>query len=331
MLTLGLILLIAAADDANTRFDSKRYGLAVSLPASWTVTARERAELVFRATVPQADPTQPGTLWCDLAIAPESLEDWRTRIDAQAKNGRLDGLTRNELVKTKAGERLETLVERRLGPDELWVEHTSRISANRQLYSFTLRVDSETYARVRTQFEALTNSAVFSPPETGTSLLNPTKNRWQQTEFKLAIDLPEKWQPLLAPHDAALLYASGPANGIWSDNCLVIARPHTDLPLDELERALPDRVKREDPTCEILQCKQVPQGASTALETVVRTKRGPFSMTVIERRFRGDRFDYEVKYTLESERFEALAPKLRATLDSFEELPGIVPGAGKSA
>ena len=51
-------------------------------------------------------------------------------------------------------------------------------------------------------------------------------------------------------------------------------------------------------------------------------------MTVIERRFRGDRFDYEVKYTVETKRFDQLAPKLRESLESFREMPGEVPGAG---
>ena len=49
-------------------------------------------------------------------------------------------------------------------------------------------------------------------------------------------------------------------------------------------------------------------------------------MTVIERRFRGDRFDYEVKYTVETKRFDQLAPKLRESLESFREMPGDVPG-----
>ena len=74
------------------------------------------------------------------------------------------------------------------------------------------------------------------------------------------------------------------------------------------------------------------QGKSEALETVVRTRRGPFSMTVIERRFPGSRFDYEVKYTLESKRFDAMDPVLRKSLDSFRELAGSVPaGTGKKA
>ena len=72
----------------------------------------------------------------------------------------------------------------------------------------------------------------------------------------------------------------------------------------------------------------VPQGQAQALETVVRTRRGPFSMTVLERRFRGGRFDYELKYTVESKRFDELAPALRKSLDGFGEVPGDVPSAG---
>ena len=51
-------------------------------------------------------------------------------------------------------------------------------------------------------------------------------------------------------------------------------------------------------------------------------------MTVLERRFRGGRFDYEVKYTVESKRFDQLAPDFRKSFESFREAPGDVPGAG---
>lgn len=44
-------------------------------------------------------------------------------------------------------------------------------------------------------------------------------------------------------------------------------------------------------------------------------------MTILECRFQGDRFDYEVKYTAESKRFDALAPALRHSLDSFAGVP----------
>ena len=81
----------------------------------------------------------------------------------------------------------------------------------------------------------------------------------------------------------------------------MLAHPHRKIDLDELAKQLPDELRREDPGCEVISCQVVAQDKAPALETVVRTTRGPFSMTVIERRFRGDRFDYEVKYTVEIE------------------------------
>ena len=90
----------------------------------------------------------------------------------------------------------------------------------------------------------------------------------------------------------------------------MLAHPRGKTDLEDQAKELPDLLKQEDPNCEVLSCKVVSQGKTgQALETVVRTSRGPFSMTVIERRFRGSRFDYEVKYTLESKRFDALAPR----------------------
>jgi hypothetical protein len=97
-----------------------------------------------------------------------------------------------------------------------------------------------------------------------------------------------------------------------------------------MERTFPDGLREAEPNCEVLSCKVIKQGKTDALETVVRTKRGPFSMTVLERRFRGERFDYEVKFTVESKRFDELAPALRKSLDSFAELPGAVPRGGPS-
>ena len=197
--------------------------------------------------------------------------------------------------------------------------------ANRQMYTFILCVDDATFAKARPAFDAIVDASTFTPPNTGADLLTRKTNRWVQREFKVAIDLPERWQPVLAPSDVALLFANGPPEGIWSDNLLVLAQPHREIDLHELERTLPDQLHREEPNCEVVFCRVVKQGNLDALETVVRTDRGPFSMTVLERRFRGGRFDYEVKYTLETKRFDALAPALRKSLDSFAEVPGEVP------
>jgi hypothetical protein len=171
----------------------------------------------------------------------------------------------------------------------------------------------------------------YSPPNTGADLLNKIANRWVQREYRFTLDLPEGWRPVLAPSEVALLFANGPAHGVWSDNVLVIAHPHGRSDLKEQAEQLPGLFKQEDPNCEILSCKVVAQGKLKALETVVRTRRGPFSMTVIERRFRGSRYDYEIKYTLESKRFDTLMPSLRKSFDTFHEMPGTTPGGAAKA
>ena len=205
--------------------------------------------------------------------------------------------------------------------------------AHRQLYTFILNVEDSIYKQARPAFDALVDATHFSPPNTGADLISKPDNRWIQREYKFALDLPEGWSPVLAPSEVALLFANGPPHGVWSDNLLVLAHPHRHLDLGDVAKELPDRLRQEDPACEVLSCKIVPQGKVDALETVVRTRRGPFSMTVIERRFRGGRFDYEVKYTVESQRFDQLVPRFRQSFESFRETPGDVPaaGAGKAA
>jgi hypothetical protein len=136
---------------------------------------------------------------------------------------------------------------------------------------------------------------------------------------------------VLAPSSVALLFANGPPHGVWSDNLLVVAHERRNLDLEELARELPQQLRREEPGCEVVSCKVVSRGKGQALETIVRTRRGPFSMTVIEWRFRGERFDYEVKFTVESDRFDRLAPSFRKSFESFGEPPGAVPAAAGKA
>ncbi len=222
-----LCLLLLIVQPESTQFISARYGLSLTLPAGWEILERERDDRIFLAGVSTPDARASAALLCELALAPESLHEWRTRIQKQADTGRIAGLQRNEVVKTPKGERLDTLIEFRPDPDTLFVEHTIRLVAHRQLYSFQLRADSNAYARVRPQFDALIESLAFTPPQTGTKAIDPDKNRWEQTEYKFALNLPQGWQPVLAPAEVALFYATAPAQGIWSDNCLVIARPRS--------------------------------------------------------------------------------------------------------
>ncbi len=322
-----------AADDATSRFESPRFGIALSIPAAWPGAVKEHEDRAFVALIPQEnDPERPGVLACEISIAPESLYEYASRIEGNERRSPRSGtLVRNEIKARSDGPRLDTIRQYKPKPNITWIERSVRFIANRQLYTFILNCREETYGAVVPVFEKALESLAFTPPDTGASPQDLPANRWLQREFRFTIDLPTGWQPVLAPSEIALLYANGPARGIWSDNCLVIAREHRPTTLEEQAERLPDQLRAEEPGCEVLQCLIVPQGKRDALETVVRTKRGPFSMTVLERRFVGNRFDYEVKFTLESDRFDELAPALRKSLDSFDEAPGIVPGGGRPA
>lgn len=331
---LGLALIAQAPNAAPTTpdtqsFESRRYGLAATIPAEWKVADREREDRVFVAVVPQPGFGAPGVAACELALAPESLDDYRTRIDRNAKrdDGRDRKLVVNRIVKDPRGDRLETVWESHPDSGGFWRDVRIRMVANRQLYQFVLIVEDSAYAKARPAFDAMVAGTRFTPPDTGADLLAKAENRWLQREYKFAIDLPEGWGPVLAPSSVALLFADGPPHGIWSDNLLVLAHDRRGPDLAQVVKELPEQLRREEPGCEILSCKLVPRGKKNneALETVVRTKRGPFSMTVIEWRFRGERFDYEVKFTVESERFDRLVPGFRRSFESFRELPGAVP------
>jgi hypothetical protein len=314
-------------------FEAPKYGVATRIPKAWSIAAHEEEDRIFVALIPQQAIDRPGVAACELALAPESLDEYRTRINANAKrNGRPNGkLASNQLVKDARGERLETIWEFHPEAGGFWRELSVRMIAHRQLYTFVLNVEDSAYAKVRPAFEALILATRLSPPNTGADLLSKRENRWAQREYKFALELPAGWEPALAPSAVALLFANAQPHGIWSDNLLVLAHPHRRLDPDELSKELPAQLRKEDPNCEVRSCEVVLQGKAKALETVVRTQRGPFSMTVVERRFRGSRFDYEIKYTVESKRFDQLAPTFRRSFDSFRELPGEVPGAPRKA
>jgi hypothetical protein len=317
---------------ATVAFDAPKYGLATRIPKDWKLAVHEQDDRIFVTIIPQPDFERPGIAACELALAPATLDDYRTRIDTSAKkNGRKSGkLASNQVIKDGRGERLETIWEFHPDAGGFWHEVSVRIIANRQLYTFILNVEDALYTKSRAAFDSIVNAASFTSPNTGADLLEKKSNTWIQREYRFALDLPEGWQPALAPSQVALLFANGPPMGIWSDNILVLAHPHRKSDLEDVARLLPDQLKQEDPNCQVISCKIIAQGKSKALETIVRTDRGPFSMTVIERRFRGGRFDYEVKYTVETKRFEQLLPKLRQSLESFREMPGEVPGAANN-
>lgn len=331
-----ILAILAALISAEPQaFDSTKYGLKVQIPEEWSIAAREQDDRVFVAIIPQKDFNRPGAVACELGLAPESLDDYRTRIDKTAqRGGRTSGkLALNRVVKGAGGERLETIWEFHPDSGGFWREISIRVISNRQLYTFILNVEDSTYAQARPLFDKIVASARFTPPNTGADLLAKGTNRWIQREYKFALDLPAGWAPALAPSSVALLFANGAPHGVWSDNLLVLAHARRDLDLQKLVKGLPDQLRQEAPGCEVVSCKLVPYGETQALETIVKTTRGPFSMTVFERRFRGERFDYEIKYTVETKRFDELLPGFRKSFESFKESPGpiVAPRAGKAA
>jgi hypothetical protein len=338
---LNLVLITTAVGQApapaslpTEAFEAPKYGLATRIPKVWKIAEHEKEDRVFVAMVPQPEFGSPGVAACELALAPESLDDYRTRIDKTAERGGRPNakLAINRIVKDPRGDRLETIWELHPLSGGFWREVTVRVVAHRQLYAFILKVEDSVYKEARSAFDALVAGTTFTTPNTGADLLSRPENRWLQREYKFAIALPEGWSPVLAPSSVALLFANGPPHAVWSDNLLVLAHQHRKLDLADLARELPEQLRREEPGCEVVSCKVVPHGQGQALETVARTRRGPFSMTVIEWRFRGERFDYEVKFTIESVRFDRLAPALRKSFGSFREMPGQVPAAtGKAA
>lgn len=333
LISLHLVMLsiaVAQAPAETVPFDAPKYGVAARIPAAWKIAEREKEDRIFVAIVPQPEFGSPGVAACELAMAPESLDDYRTRIDKTAERGGRPGakLDTNRIIKDPRGDRLETVWEFHPDSGGFWREVSIRVVANRQLYTFILNVEDSVYKDARAKFDAIAAGTTYKAPDTGADMLSKPDNRWLQREYKFSMDLPEGWSPVLAPSSVALLFANGPARGVWSDNLLVLAHGHQELDLAELARDLPDQLRREEPGCEVVACKLVPHGKSQALETIARTRRGPFSMTVIEWRFKGERFDYEVKFTVESERFDRLVPAFRRSFESFRELPGSVPAAG---
>ena len=73
--------------------------------------------------------TAPGVAACELALAPESLDDYRTRIDTNAQRtaGRSGKLATNRIIKDARGERLETIWEFHPDAGGFWHEVSVRV------------------------------------------------------------------------------------------------------------------------------------------------------------------------------------------------------------
>ena len=75
--------------------------MATRIPNDWAIAVHEQEDRIFVAIIPQKDFDRPGVAACELALAPEALDDYRTRIDTTARrNGRPSGkLSSNRVIK----------------------------------------------------------------------------------------------------------------------------------------------------------------------------------------------------------------------------------------
>src|SRR5207245_11811111 len=136
-----LIAIVLAGVAAPTvRFEASKFGVKAAIPQDWPIAVREEEDRVFVAIIPQKDPEHPGVAACELGLAPETLDDYRTRIDATAqRNGRPSGkLATNRVIQDARGQRLETIWEFHPNAGGFWREVSIRMIAHRQLYTFIL-------------------------------------------------------------------------------------------------------------------------------------------------------------------------------------------------
>src|SRR5262249_50828962 len=142
-----LSLAVAQAPAETEPFDAPKYGLATRIPKAWRLADREKEDRIFVAMVPQPEFGSPGVVACELAAAPEGLDDYRTRIDKTAERGGRPGgkLATNRIIKDARGERLETVWEFHPESGGFWREVSIRVLANRQLYTFIFSVEDSVY------------------------------------------------------------------------------------------------------------------------------------------------------------------------------------------
>lgn len=324
----------AGADDGKRAIEVKRCGIVTRVPQAWNLIAWNENNLAFALKLPQDRGSKVGYVRCELGVAPERLEEYQERYQATAeREQKVDPPPRNlvenriELLDEKRfgkqaadelGRRLLSVWEYDNGDDTRWYELRFHVIHEGVLYTFSLTSDEAHFDAYRLDLDDVLTTARFSPPETGLRRL--PGGYWMQQDFRFALLLPEGWKPAFGPEDRVLFFATGKKHGVFTDNLLVLASPPRPLDLKELKEAMPAEIGKADPAAKVT-CELVPQGPTVALETVIRTRRGSFDVTIIERRFSTQRRNYEVKFTCATSEFEQIRDELRKALDSFVEVP----------
>ena len=317
------------APPALRPLDVERFGIRVQHPPGWTLVLKAQDDKAFVLRLPQQRPEdRTGFVACEVSPAPSDLEEYRKRHATsdereQQKERPRRTLVENRLVKEgeddSQPELLLSLWEYPdAGGNPAWQELRMRTIRHDMLYTFILSSDQANFPTYRPTFEEMIATAQFSPPQTGMERI--PGGLWMQSKLRFALKLPPDWKPAFGPNQRVLFFATGVTKEVWKDNLMVLAdeRPPVDLP--HLAQTLPGSLAAADPNCRVERCELVAQGTGQALETVVHTTRGPWKITVCERRFRGKNRNYEVRFTCETAQYEKLKDELQKTFTSFLEM-----------
>lgn len=306
----------------------ERYGVTVNVPEGWRLVLTGREDRAFVLLLPQGEASRPAVAACEIAVAPQRLEDFQSRIDRNAEDLSPErNLVRNRIVSSEEDDEpdaaqpklLESLWELSPPDGSKWFDLKVRRIENNQLYTFILIADQDHFEAYQQEFRAAIAKAAFSAPDTG---LQPLPGGyWMHATMHFGLKLPEGWKPSFPLSERAPFFATGPAHEVLADNLIVVPTTPEKLDLDRLIERFPDEIKKLDPGAKVLRSDKVPQGDGEAVETVIETRRGPFRVTILQRRFQGKRRNYEINFTILTDEFEKLEPQLKASADSFKEFP----------
>src|SRR2546425_4994194 len=87
------------------------YGVKVQAPANWKLVVKAEEILAFGLAIPTDDPAPTAGVKCEIGPAPESLDEFRTRIDRRAARESAPGrsLASNEVRHADNRDQLVTL------------------------------------------------------------------------------------------------------------------------------------------------------------------------------------------------------------------------------
>ena len=113
-MTLVAVLPVAgaAADDGRRAVDVPQFGISVRAPLAWTLIQWAQEDQAFVLRLPQERGSPPGSVSCQLELAPGTLDDWRRQrlaLESEPKDPKpLTRLVSDEIEQLDA-QRFESL------------------------------------------------------------------------------------------------------------------------------------------------------------------------------------------------------------------------------